>query len=402
MAEIVLEGISKRFPDGTMAVRDLDLEIDDGEFLILVGPSGSGKTTALRMVVGLEEVTGGTIKIGDRVVNELPPRERNIAMVFQNYALYPHMSVFGNMSFGLKLRKVDLKDISERVDGASDMLGIRRFLKRKPGNLSGGQRQRVAMGRAIVRRPDAFLMDEPLSNLDAKLRVQTRTEIQKLHQDLGTTTMYVTHDQTEAMTMADRVAVMRDGLLQQVASPQDLYRNPVNLFVGAFIGSPAMNLVLAHLSDDDGAVFASFGSHRLVLPQALLRKRKSVRDYLERDVIMGIRPESLEDASLVSKPGPGRSLDVNVGIAEPLGAEMIVHFEVDAPPVRTKDTDELLESDAEDKGVRRDHTVAEGEHATFTARLLPKTEARDGTSLRLAVDVEDVYLFDADSGDTIT
>jgi multiple sugar transport system ATP-binding protein len=401
MAEIVLDGISKRFPDGTMAVRDLDLEIDDGEFLILVGPSGSGKTTALRMVVGLEEVTGGTIKIGDRVVNELPPRERNIAMVFQNYALYPHMSVFGNMSFGLKLRKVELKDIRERVDGASDMLGIKRFLKRKPGNLSGGQRQRVAMGRAIVRRPDAFLMDEPLSNLDAKLRVQTRTEIQKLHQDLGTTTMYVTHDQTEAMTMADRVAVMRDGLLQQVASPQDLYRNPVNLFVGAFIGSPAMNLAVAHLSAEDGAVYASFGSHRLVLPDVLLNRRKSLRDYLERDVILGIRPENLEDASLVSQPGPGRFIDVKVGIAEPLGAEMIVHFEVDAQPVRTKDTDEL-ERDVEGEPVRRDHTVAEGEHATFTARLLPKTEARDGTSLRLAVDVDELYLFDADSGDTIT
>jgi multiple sugar transport system ATP-binding protein len=397
----VLDGISKRFPDGTMAVRDLDLEIDDGEFLILVGPSGSGKTTALRMVVGLEEVTGGTIKIGDRVVNELPPRERNIAMVFQNYALYPHMSVFGNMSFGLKLRKVELKDITERVDGASDMLGIKRFLKRKPGNLSGGQRQRVAMGRAIVRRPDAFLMDEPLSNLDAKLRVQTRTEIQKLHHDLGTTTMYVTHDQTEAMTMADRVAVMRDGLLQQVASPQDLYRNPVNLFVGAFIGSPAMNLVAAHLAADDGAAYASFGSHRLVLPDGLLKRRKSLRDYLERDVILGIRPESLEDASLVSKPEPGRFLDVNVGIAEPLGAEMIVHFEVDAPPVRTKDTDDL-ESDVEGEPVRQDHTVAEGEHATFTARLLPKTGARDGASLRLAVDVDELYLFDPGSGDTIT
>jgi multiple sugar transport system ATP-binding protein len=401
MAEIVLDGISKRFPDGTMAVRDLDLEIDDGEFLILVGPSGSGKTTALRMVVGLEEVTGGTIKIGDRVVNNLPPRERNIAMVFQNYALYPHMSVFGNMSFGLKLRKVDLKDITERVDGASDMLGIKRFLKRKPHNLSGGQRQRVAMGRAIVRRPDAFLMDEPLSNLDAKLRVQTRTEIQKLHQELGTTTMYVTHDQTEAMTMADRVAVMRDGLLQQVASPQGLYRNPVNLFVGAFIGSPAMNLAVAHLSAEDGAVYASFGSHRLVLPDGLLNRRKSLRDYLERDVILGIRPENLEDASLVSQPGPGRFIDVKVGIAEPLGAEMIVHFEVDAQPVRTKDTDEL-ERDVEGEPVRRDHTVAEGEHATFTARLLPKTEARDGTSLRLAVDVDELYLFDADSGDTIT
>jgi multiple sugar transport system ATP-binding protein len=401
MAEIVLDGISKRFPDGTMAVRDLDLEIDDGEFLILVGPSGSGKTTALRMVVGLEEVTGGTIKIGDRVVNELPPRERNIAMVFQNYALYPHMSVFGNMSFGLKLRKVELKDIRERVDGASDMLGIKRFLKRKPGNLSGGQRQRVAMGRAIVRRPDAFLMDEPLSNLDAKLRVQTRTEIQKLHQDLGTTTMYVTHDQTEAMTMADRVAVMRDGLLQQVASPQDLYRNPVNLFVGAFIGSPAMNLAVAHLSAEDGAVYASFGSHRLVLPDVLLNRRKSLRDYLERDVILGIRPENLEDASLVSQPGPGRFIDVKVGIAEPLGAEMIVHFEVDAQPVRTKDTDEL-ERDVEGEPVRRDHTVGRGEHATFTARLLPKTEARDGTSLRLAVDVDELYLFDADSGDTVT
>jgi multiple sugar transport system ATP-binding protein len=387
MADIVLEGVTKEFPDGTLAVRELDLEIEDGEFLVLVGPSGSGKTTALRMVVGLEEISSGTIRIGDRVVNDLPPRERDIAMVFQNYALYPHMSVFDNMAFALKLRKAAKPDIAKRIDGTSSMLGIGNYMKRKPKLLSGGQRQRVAMGRAIVRRPAAFLMDEPLSNLDAKLRVQMRTEIQELHQQLHTTTMYVTHDQVEAMTMADRVAVMRDGTLQQIDSPQKLYDEPVNLFVAGFIGSPAMNLVPAKLESSDGRSWAEFGSNRLELPKGT--------GYPAGDVILGIRPESMEDARYAHFSDSAQTLDVTVGIAEPLGSEVIVHFEMDVPPVQTKD---ILDLAADIEG--RDETGSQlrREHATFTARLHPRTDANDGKPLKLAVDVENLYLFDQETG----
>ena len=384
MAIIVLEDVTKEFPDGTVAVRELDLEIEDGEFLVLVGPSGSGKTTALRMVVGLEDITAGTIRIGDRVVNDLAPRERNIAMVFQNYALYPHMTVFDNMAFALKLRKAAKPEIAKRIDGTSSMLGIGNYLKRKPKLLSGGQRQRVAMGRAIVRRPAAFLMDEPLSNLDAKLRVQMRTEIQELHQQLHTTTMYVTHDQIEAMTMADRVAVMRDGVLQQIDRPQKLYDEPVNLFVAGFIGSPAMNLVPAKLGSSNGRAWAEFGSHRLDLP-----KRAPEPD---RDVILGIRPESMEDVRFAHYSDSAQTLDVTVGIAEPLGSEVIVHFEMDAPPVQTKDVLDLA-ADLEGSGYQLGR-----EHAMFTARLHPRTDANDGTRLKLAVDVENLYMFDTETG----
>ncbi|MDQ3945012.1 MAG: sn-glycerol-3-phosphate ABC transporter ATP-binding protein UgpC [Actinomycetota bacterium] len=404
MASIVLEGVTKEFPGGAVAVSAFDLTVDDGEFLVLVGPSGSGKTTVLRMVCGLEEASAGVIRIGDRVVNDLAPRDRDIAMVFQNYALYPHMSVFDNMAFGLKLRKVPKPEIRRRVEEAADLLGLSGFLSRKPRQLSGGQRQRVAMGRAIVREPAAFLMDEPLSNLDAKLRVQMRTEIAKLHQRLGTTTMYVTHDQTEAITMADRVAVMRDGTLQQLDTPQRLYDDPVNLFVAGFIGSPAMNLVGARLAAGSGnGVVAAFGEHRLLVPPAVLDRRPGARDLIGRDVVLGLRPEDLEDAAFVTGAAPETTLEVTVGLAEPLGAEVVAHFEVDAPAVATRDTLELA-ADV-DPGGREDAAAARqalsGGRATFTARLHPRTALRAGDTARLVVDVERLHLFDPATGETL-
>jgi multiple sugar transport system ATP-binding protein len=404
MASIVLEGVTKEFPGGAVAVSAFDLTVADGEFLVLVGPSGSGKTTVLRMVSGLEPASAGVIRIGDRVVNDLAPRDRDIAMVFQNYALYPHMSVYDNMAFGLKLRKVPKPEIRRRVEEAADLLGLSGFLSRRPRQLSGGQRQRVAMGRAIVREPAAFLMDEPLSNLDAKLRVQMRAEISKLHQRLGTTTMYVTHDQTEAITMAERVAVMRDGTLQQLDTPQRLYDDPVNLFVAGFIGSPAMNLVGARLSADGDRVVATFGPHRLLVPPAVLDRRPGARDVVGREVILGLRPEDLEDATLAGAPArAGTTLEVAVGLAEPLGAEVVVHFEVDAPAVATRDTLELA-ADV-DPGGREDAAAARqalaGGRAAFTARLSPRTTLRAGSAARLAVDVDRLHLFDPATGETL-
>ncbi|MGH2707429.1 MAG: ABC transporter ATP-binding protein [Actinomycetota bacterium] len=391
MAGIVLEGVTKRFPDGTVAVRGLDLDIGDGEFMVLVGPSGCGKTTALRMVAGLEEMTSGTIRIGDRVVNDLAPRDRDIAMVFQNYALYPHMTVFENMAFGLKLRKVAKLEIRRRVAEAADLLAIGDLLGRRPRQLSGGQRQRVAMGRAIVREPAAFLMDEPLSNLDAKLRVQMRTEIGRLHQRLETTTIYVTHDQTEAMTMAERVAVMRQGTLQQVDTPQALYENPVNLFVAGFIGSPPMNLVAARLSrGEDGRVFAAFGGYRLAIPPAVLKRRPGLASHIGGETILGIRPEDLEDASFVPHAEASQVLEAVMALTEPMGAEVVAHFEVDAPPVTTKQTRELATD------LKR-----EGDQTTFTARLHPRTTAADGQALKLSVDLDRLYFFDLETGETI-
>ena len=404
MASIALEGVTKEFPGGAVAVRSLDLVIDDGEFLVLVGPSGSGKTTVLRMVAGLEESSAGVIRIGEHVVNDLAPRDRDIAMVFQNYALYPHMTVFENMAFGLRLRKAGKDEIRRRVEHAADLLGLRPLLGRRPRQLSGGQRQRVAMGRAIVREPAAFLMDEPLSNLDAKLRVQMRTEIGRLHQRLRTTTMYVTHDQTEAITMADRVAVMRDGTLQQLDSPQVLYDDPVNLFVAGFIGSPAMNLVGARLSEDGGRVWAAFGSHRLVVPPAVLDRRPGARALVGRDVVLGIRPEDLEDAEFAPRADPDETVEVAVAIVEPLGAEVTAHFEVDAPPVTTADTLELaadVDPGAEVVGGSGTTPAATGERATFTARLHPRTTVRAGRTVKMTVDVERLHLFDPASGRTL-
>jgi multiple sugar transport system ATP-binding protein len=395
VAEIALSGVSKVYPDGTEAVADLDLDVGDGEFMVFVGPSGCGKTTALRMVAGLEEITRGTVTIGDRVVNELPPKDRHVAMVFQNYALYPHLNVFENMAFGLRLRKTPKEEIERRVREAADVLGLTEFLERKPKNLSGGQRQRVAMGRAIVREPLAFLMDEPLSNLDAKLRVQMRAEVLRIQSDLHTTTIYVTHDQTEAMTMGDRVAVMKQGRLQQVATPQVLYDAPLNLFVGGFIGSPAMNMVEATLERDGQGVWVSFGDIRLRVPDEVMAKRPSLADFEGRKLVVGIRPESIEDAAIASDAPADRRLRTTVELREALGSEVLVHFDVAAPPVLTEDTKEL----ARDSGVHdRLDAAAERNLSTFVARLDPRTGAQKRGPIELAVDTTRLYFFDPTTG----
>ena len=389
MADLRFRDLTKAFPGGTMAVDSLDLEIADGEFMVFVGPSGSGKTTVLRLTAGLEEITRGDISIGGEVVNQLHPMDRDIAMVFQNYALYPHMTVSENMGFGLKLRHTPKKEIKERVGKAAHTLGISELLKRKPGQLSGGQRQRVAMGRAIVREPAVFLMDEPLSNLDAKLRVQMRAEIQSIQHRLGTTTIYVTHDQTEAMTMGDRVAVMRQGKLVQVDTPQALYDRPVDLFVAGFIGSPAMNLVHAHLRPSNGSMLAEFGSRSLELPARTLPGSVAARGG--RDVILGIRPEHLQDAELAGPPNGKLLLEAPITLAEPVGAEVIAHFELDTPPVLTKDTIELA-LDVDDLAAD-----AKPEHVTCTARLDPKTKATRGDRVRLVLDPSSLYFFDPET-----
>jgi len=397
MAEIVMEQVSKVFPDGTAAVSDLDLDIDDGEFIVLVGPSGCGKTTALRMVAGLESISQGTIRIGDRVVNTLPPKERDIAMVFQNYALYPHMSVYDNMGFGLKLRKLPKEEIDKRVREAAGILGLQEFLSRKPKALSGGQRQRVAMGRAIVREPKAFLMDEPLSNLDAKLRVQMRSEIARIQHDLRVTTLYVTHDQVEAMTMGDRVAVIRKGVLQQVDTPQFLYDHPNNLFVAGFIGSPAMNMVEANLSMSDGSGVVEFGGYRLGVPQQVVSARPELKAFDRKPVIVGLRPEDLEDASLVPDAPADRRIRTTVILREALGADVVAHVKIQAPAVVTEDVKEL----AHDVGQEALQAVEQGARSgesTFLARLNPRTAAKEGQPIELVVDVGRLHFFDPGSG----
>src|SRR3954470_6004208 len=334
MARVVLDGVGKVYVDGTRAVDDLTLTVEDGEFLVLVGPSGCGKTTALRMVAGLEDISEGQVLIGERVVNRVPSRDRDVAMVFQSYALYPHLSVRENIGFGLTLRKVPKKDIRVRVERAAETLGLEDYLDRKPRNLSGGQRQRVAMGRAIVREPQAFLMDEPLSNLDAKLRVQMRAEIARIQRDLGVTTLYVTHDQTEAMTLGHRVAVMKKGVLQQVPPPQELYDHPVNLFVGGFIGSPAMNMVRSRLKQTStGKLELHIGEHTLHVSDLVLTNRPALRQYVGRDIVVGIRPEDMEDAALADAVSGRDHLDVNADLVEAMGSEVLVHFTVDAPRV---------------------------------------------------------------------
>jgi multiple sugar transport system ATP-binding protein len=393
MAQIVLEDVWKVFADGTEAVRAFSLDIVDGEFMVLVGPSGCGKTTALRMVAGLETISKGKVVIGDRIVNDLPPKERDIAMVFQNYALYPHMSVFDNMAFGLKLQKVPRPEIEARVGDAAQILGLGELLKRKPAALSGGQRQRVAMGRAIVRHPQAFHLDEPLSNLDAKLRVQTRAEIARLQRELGVTTIYVTHDQVEAMTMGDRVAVMRKGVLQQVDSPQTLYEHPVNLFVAGFIGSPAMNLIDVALAATDGGMVVELGEYRLPVPDEVLAERPALRGYAGRQVVLGIRPEDMEDASLVSDAPPDRRITSTVELREALGSDVVVHFPVDAPPAVTEDVIELA-ADV-DEAVTAPTGAA---RATVLARLNPRTQAQPGSRIELVVDTHRLHFFDVESG----
>jgi multiple sugar transport system ATP-binding protein len=396
VAEISLEDVTKVYPDGTQAVAELTLDVGDGEFVVFVGPSGCGKTTALRMIAGLEDITRGAVRIGGRVVNDVPPKDRDIAMVFQNYALYPHMSVYENMAFGLRLRKEKKDVIDKRVKDAARILGLTEMLSKKPRNLSGGQRQRVAMGRAIVREPQAFLMDEPLSNLDAKLRVQMRSEISRIQRDLKVTTIYVTHDQTEAMTMGDRVAVIRKGELQQAEPPQDLYERPVNLFVAGFIGSPAMNLVEASVSRD-GSVFVEFAGNRLRVDDDLLKERPGLKRFEGRTVILGIRPEDFEDASLVPRAAKDRLLPATVDLREALGSEVLIHFTVKAPVVLTEDTKELA-VDVGAEALDDLEQVAQQGESEFVAQLNPRTQARRGEPIELYVDTSRLHFFDPESG----
>jgi len=395
VAEIVLEDVWKVYSDGTEAVRALDLAIQDKEFIVLVGPSGCGKTTALRMVAGLETISRGTVRIGERAVNDVAPKERDIAMVFQNYALYPHMSVFDNMAFGLKLQKLPKADISQRVHEAATILGLGELLKRRPAALSGGQRQRVAMGRAIVRHPQAFLMDEPLSNLDAKLRVQMRSEIARIQHDLGVTTIYVTHDQTEAMTMGDRVAVLRKGELQQVDTPQELYEHPVNLFVAGFIGSPAMNLFDATVVEDGPGLAVEFGGFRLPIPDSVLAARPALRAFAGRVVVLGIRPEDMEDAALVADGGASSRISSTVELREALGSDDIVHVGIDAPPAMTDDMRDLA-SDVGVEALEHAEQQAAGGRTTLLARLNPRSTVAKGEPIELAVDTSRLHFFDPD------
>ncbi len=394
MAQIKLEKLTKVYPDGTKAVDALDLEIGDGEFVVLVGPSGCGKTSALRMVAGLEDITDGRVWIGEEVVNKVPPKDRDIAMIFQNYALYPHMTAYRNMGFALKMQGVDKREIAARVEKAAGVLGLTDVLKKRPRTLSGGQRQRVAMGRAIVREPQAFLMDEPLSNLDAKLRVEMRAEIARLQRDLGVTTLYVTHDQIEAMTLGDRVAVLRDGLLQQFDVPSELYEHPVNLFVAEFIGSPAMNLVGADLRRSDGSLLAEFGEHRLRLDESLLAELPALKRFEGKRVILGVRPEDLEDAALVAETPDDQRIGAVVDIREDTGSEILFHFGVGAPPVRGEDVKAAIGAEA----IEVTEEQAKEEGSLFVARLGRDTRAREGERVDLHVRTERVRFFDPETG----
>jgi len=388
VAAIEFDSVSKVYDDGTQAVFDLDLAIEDGELMVVVGPSGCGKTTALRMLAGLEEISGGEIKIGDRVVNDLTPKDRDIAMVFQNYALYPHMTVEQNLAFGLKLRKLPKDEVKQRVRQAAETLEIEEYLKRKPRALSGGQRQRVAMGRAIVREPQAFLMDEPLSNLDAKLRVQVRAEIHQLQRRVGVTTLYVTHDQVEAMTMGDRVAVMRDGRLQQVDTPQALYDNPVNQFVAGFIGSPSINLVEAELERADGGLVVRFGEHGLPLDDKLVQRRSGIEQYVGKPIRLGIRPEDFEDVAVEPDTPADRRIKTRCDLTEPLGSEVLVHFTVSAAGVASEA--------AHAEGVASDPTLEAGK-TRMVARVSPRTRIAEGSEIELAVDTSRLYFFDPET-----
>jgi multiple sugar transport system ATP-binding protein len=385
MSRIVLDAVTKQFPGGATAVKELDLDVSDGELLVLVGPSGCGKTTALRMVAGLEEATSGTIYIDDRPVNDVEPRHRDIAMVFQGYALYPHLSVYDNMAFSLKYRKaVSKAEVKKRVDEAARILELEPYLDRKPRQLSGGQRQRVAMGRAIVRQPRAFLMDEPLSNLDAKLRVQMRAEIAQLQRSLGTTTIYVTHDQTEAMTLGSRVAVLQHGVLQQIASPQELYQNPGNLFVAGFIGSPPMNLIDAKLErggDGQDGPQVVFGSHRLGIPAQVTGERPGLEKYLGRDVVLGIRPEHLSDAALKREADAASVLELMVRLREELGSDVQIHCGIGSVAHHSE-------------AAAQDVTSL----ATLVARMDPQTALAEGQVARVQVETARLHFFDPGTG----
>ena len=390
MGQIVLDHVSKVYPGGVKGIDNLSLDIADGEFMVLVGPSGCGKSTALRSIAGLEEITSGTISIGAQVVNDLPPKDRDIAMVFQNYALYPHMTVEQNLAFGLQQRKTPKDDIRRRVNEVAGLLGLDQYLKRKPAALSGGQRQRVAMGRAIVREPKAFLMDEPLSNLDAKLRVSMRASLSQLHERLGVTTVYVTHDQVEAMTLGQRVCVMRDGRLQQAASPQVLFNAPVNLFVAGFMGSPAMNFATARLVRDDGAAVV-FAGYRLPVPDTLLESRPGLADYFDRELILGIRPSDFEDGDLADASWP--RMGATADVTEALGSELHVLFRVDAPPVQHAALGDAVAVEGEEGAL----PLTAGK-TLWTARVAARSRIGSGDQVELAVDTSNLQFFDTDSG----
>jgi multiple sugar transport system ATP-binding protein len=400
VAEIVLEDVTKRYDDGTLAVNELSLEIQDAEFMVFVGPSGCGKTTALRMIAGLETISDGKLKIGDNVVNDMQPKDRDIAMVFQNYALYPHMTVRDNMAFGLKLAKTDKGEIDERVKDAAKVLGLEEYLDKKPRALSGGQRQRVAMGRAIVRKPQAFLMDEPLSNLDAKLRVQMRSEIARIQKDLSVTTVYVTHDQIEAMTMGDRVTVIKKGELQQVGTPTELFEHPDNLFVAGFIGSPSMNFASSSVAESDGGLVVNLGDQKLKISEKDVGNRPALRNYVGKEVVLGIRPQDFEDPEYAQEAGEGTRLKANIDLIEAVGTETMVHFKVDAPLAVTDDMKELAADLGGDEIAQLERKAKEGTNE-FTAVLDPRSKLRKNEDVELAVDTSRLHFFDTETSQGI-
>ena len=391
MGAISINSVGKIYPNGTRALEDVNIEINDGEFVVLVGPSGCGKTTLLRMVAGLEDITEGEISIADKVVNEIAPKDRDIAMVFQNYALYPHMSVYDNMAFSLKLRKLPKDEIDQKVKDAAKTLEIDELLERKPKALSGGQRQRVAMGRAIVRNPQAFLMDEPLSNLDAKLRVQMRAELGQLHSQLETTTLYVTHDQVEAMTMGDRVAVIRKGVLQQINTPREIYLYPKNIFVAGFIGSPSMNFVYATVNSSSKGIVLKFGEDEILSKDA----PESLNEYEGQQIVLGIRPEAFEDSVYANKEEFSEEINIEVSLLEQLGSDTYIHFYKDINPVQTEAIEEILADEGEDISVL-------GTETKFIARINPNATIKEGQSVNLAIDPTKLHYFNPETGLSIT
>ena len=391
MGAIDIKSAGKIYPNGTRALEDVNITINDGEFVVLVGPSGCGKTTLLRMVAGLEDITEGEISIGDKTVNDVAPKDRDIAMVFQNYALYPHMSVFDNMAFSLKLRKLPKDEIDQKVKDAAKTLEISELLDRKPKALSGGQRQRVAMGRAIVRNPQAFLMDEPLSNLDAKLRVQMRAELGQLHTQLQTTTLYVTHDQVEAMTMGDRVAVIRKGELQQIDTPREIYLNPRNIFVAGFIGSPSMNFVYANVGVNKSSIQLNFGNDQIEYNGEKLGELKA---FENKEIVMGIRPEAFEDGNYANASEFSESIKVSVSLLEQLGSDSYIHFYKDIKPVQTEAIEEILADEGEDISVLGDNTK-------FIARINPNSTVVEGKEIELKIDPSKLHFFNPETGDAI-
>ena len=387
MGAIKISSVGKVYPNGTRALEDVNIEINDGEFVVLVGPSGCGKTTLLRMVAGLEDITEGEISIANNIVNDVAPKDRDIAMVFQNYALYPHMSVYDNMAFSLKLRKLPKNEIDKKVKDAAKTLEIDELLDRKPKALSGGQRQRVAMGRAIVRSPQAFLMDEPLSNLDAKLRVQMRAELGQLHTQLETTTLYVTHDQVEAMTMGDRVAVIRKGLLQQIDTPREIYLHPKNIFVAGFIGSPSMNFVYATATKSGKSIKIKFGDDEIKVASA----PEGLAAYENKEIIVGIRPEAFEDSVYANEKEFSEQIEIEVSLLEQLGSDTYIHFYKNIKPVQTEAIEEILADEGEDISVL-------GTETKFIARINPNSTVIEGQKINLALDPTKLHYFDPDSG----